>query len=76
MTTIAISKFKATCLAMLEEVRNTGEPLLITRRGQPIAQVFPPPTASPKSGFGCMRGTIEIVGDIVSPLDEEWDALR
>ncbi len=78
METIAISKFKATCLALLERVRKTGEPILVTRRGFPVAQILPPPAPKPaKSGFGCMRGTIEILGDIVEPLgSEDWEALR
>ena len=73
-----MSKFKATCLARLERVRQTGRPLLITRRGVPIAQVVaPPPPESPISGFGVMAGTVVEHGDILAPLDEsEWEALR
>lgn len=79
METLAISKFKATCLGVLERVRKTGQPVLVTKRGVPVAQVVPPPPPKPaeQSAFGCMRGTIEVVGDIVSPLpEEEWEALR
>ena len=43
MEEIAISKFKATCLAVLEKVRKTGKPVLVTRFGQPVAEVVPPP---------------------------------
>ena len=70
---MAISQFKATCLAVLERVRKTGQPLLVTKRGEPIAQVLPPPPPAPaeESRFGCMRGTLEIVADIVQPLPEE-----
>jgi len=42
METVAISEFKATCLALLERVKNTREPILITKKGKPIAQVLPP----------------------------------
>ena len=73
-----ISKFKATCLALLERVRQSGEPILITKRGEPIAQVVPPPPPEEigRSAFGCARGKLEIVGDIVSPLPEDlWEAL-
>ncbi len=76
---IAISHFKATCLATLERVRKTGEPILVTRRGKPVAQIQPPPRPEPKgkSLFGCMKGTAEVLGDIVSPLPEkDWKALR
>mgnify|MGYP000489449142 CR=1 FL=1 len=73
-----ISKFKATCLAVLERVRRTGRPLLVTKRGVPIAQVVPAPREEPARGaFGAMRGTAEELGDIVEPLpEEEWEALR
>lgn len=78
MRTIAISKFKATCLAELERVRRSGERLLVTKRGEPIAEVVPPSgPASGKRKLGEGVGTASIVGDIVSPvLDErEVDAL-
>ena len=57
--TIAISKFKATCLALLDSVNKTGQPLIVTRRGEPIAQIVPPPAtqkkklASGRSLFSC-----------------------
>ncbi|MEM7483107.1 MAG: type II toxin-antitoxin system prevent-host-death family antitoxin [Acidobacteriota bacterium] len=75
---IAISKFKATCLSRLETVRRTGQPLLVTKHGVPIAQVLPPPAPEPPAtGFGCMRDTVEVLSDIVSPADPgEWDAAR
>ena len=76
--TVSISRFKATCLAALERVRRTGRPLLVTKRGVPIAQVLPPPEpVLDQSAFGCMRGTVEEIGDIVEPLPEEdWEVLR
>ena len=78
MDTIAVSKFKATRLARLERVRQTGRPLLITKRGVPIAQVIAPPQPeSPLTGFGIMAGTVVEHGDILAPLDEsDWEALR
>ncbi|MFP3938905.1 MAG: type II toxin-antitoxin system Phd/YefM family antitoxin [Acidobacteriota bacterium] len=79
MEAVAISKFKATCLALLDRVRKTGQPILITKRGEPIAQVVPPPPPeSPgKSTFGSMADTVEIVGDIVEPVGvEDWEALQ
>jgi prevent-host-death family protein len=75
MDSLPISRFKATCLAALEQVRRTGRPLLVTKRGVPIAQVIPPPPPD-SSAFGAMRGTAEEAGDIVQPLGEEdWEAL-
>ena len=71
MEQIAISKFKATCLALLEEVRKTREPILITRFGKPVAQVVPPEPPKPnRRKLGGLSRTIQITGDIVSPPDE------
>jgi len=76
---IPISKFKATCLAVLERVRRTRTPVLITRHGVPVAQVVPPqPAEQPKSWLGSMAGSVQILGDIISPAadESEWEALR
>lgn len=77
--TIAISEFKATCLAVLEEVRRTGASIVVTRRGKPIAEVVPPSLASSaESWLGAMRGSALIAGDLVAPVSDasEWDATR
>ena len=79
MRDIAISKFKATCLAVLDEVDKTHQPIRITRRGKPIAEIGPPaPSSKIADAVGCMIGRIKILGDIVSPStdEREWDALR
>lgn len=79
MDTVNISTFKATCLARLDRVKRTGRPLLITRKGEPVAQVNPPPPAQPKASWlGTMQTTGRIVGDIVSPAtsDRDWEVLR
>jgi prevent-host-death family protein len=66
---IAISKFKAKCLSLLEEVNKTKTPLRVTRRGIPIADVIPASSeAEERSWVGSMSGSIDIVGDIVSPV--------
>jgi prevent-host-death family protein len=66
---IAISKFKARCLSLLEEVSKTKAPLRVTRRGKPIADVIPTSSeAEERSWIGSMPGSIDIVGDIVSPV--------
>jgi prevent-host-death family protein len=78
MERVPVSKFKATCLALLERVRRTGQPILVTRRGVPIAQVIPPPPRErPESWLGSLKGTGRITGDILSPALEEnvWEAL-
>ena len=76
---MAISKFKATCLAVLERVRKTGKPVRVTRFGVPVADVGPPAAAPRKRReLGTLRGPGRIVGDIVAPATdaEDWDVLR
>ena len=65
--TLAISRFKATCLAVLEDVRRTGRPLTVTRFGKPVARIVPPDVdASERSRvLGDYAGQAEIVGDII-----------
>lgn len=72
-----ISKFKATCLAVLEEVRRTREPVRVTRRGEPMAEVVAPQPAATNSWMGAWRGQIQILGDIVAPAADprDWEAI-
>ena len=79
MESMPISKFKATCLAVLEQVRRTHRPVLVTRRGQPVAEIVPPRAGERGADWlGAMEGTGEIVGDIVAPVvvPDEWSARR
>jgi prevent-host-death family protein len=79
MERVTISKFKATCLRLLDNVKKTGQPLLVTRKGEPIALVSPPPPPSKsRTWLGSMKDTIKITGDIISPALEEkdWEALQ
>jgi prevent-host-death family protein len=79
MEEIQISKFKATCLAVLDRVGKTRVPVLVTRFGKPVAQIVPPSPATRDEGWlGCMRDRTRIVGDIVSPASDpsDWDVLR
>jgi len=76
--TIAISKFKATCLAVLERVRVTGKRVVVTRFGEPVAEVVPPtPPAREPDWLGSMAGRGAIKGDLLEPIvgEEEWEAL-
>ena len=72
MEEIAISKFKATCLAVLERVKQTGQPVLVTRFGQPVAQIVPP-AARKAPRFGTGVGSTDIIGDIVAPTGDIAD---
>jgi prevent-host-death family protein len=76
---MAISQFKATCLSVLERVRKTRTPILITRHGVPVAQIVPPPPVdAPHSWLGSLSGSLTITGDIVSPVmnESDWEAGR
>ena len=76
---MAISKFKATCLAVLERVRRTGKPVLVTRFGKPVAEIVPPrPRPRSKSWLGSLSDTGKITGNVVAPASDEqdWDVLR
>ena len=76
---VSISKFKASCLALLKKVKRTGQPILVTRKGEPIAQVVPPPPPKkPESWLGSFQSSGKILGDVVSPATEErdWEALK
>ena len=72
--TIPAGEFKAKCLKLLDEVAEKHETLVITKRGKPVAKLSPVPA---EKGFvGSMRGTGEILGDIISPIDVEWEAMK
>ena len=62
---INAAEFKAKCLKLIDEVAATRKPLIITKRGRPVASVVPIVNAAPQKMFGYMKGTGEIVGDIV-----------
>jgi prevent-host-death family protein len=68
MQDVPISKFKAKCLGLIEQVHKTRQPLRITRHGQPVAEVIPAGPDRKRKFVGGMVGTGKIVGDIVSPV--------
>jgi prevent-host-death family protein len=77
--TMPISEFKATCLSVLERVRLTGEPLLVTRRGQPVAIISPPPAVVAPSWLGsCADDGSVFQDDLIAPAvaAEEWEAVQ
>ena len=76
---IAISEFKAKCLALVEAVSKTKTPLRITRRGKALADVVPAsPEAGEKDWMGSMAESTKIIGDIISPVIDvrEFEALQ
>ena len=77
MKAIPAGQFKARCLRIMDEVRSTREPVLITKKGRPVAKLVPA-DGQPEDIFGCLKDEIKIVGDIESPVTplKDWDALR
>jgi len=75
--TMAAGEFKAKCLQVMDQVHSTRKPVVITKRGKPIAKLVPA-GESRASAFDSLKGKIEILGDIVSPIvpPEDWDALK
>ena len=74
MRTIKASEFKAKCLKIMDEVASTGEPVVITKHGVPVAQLVAA-VRKPETLFGALEGSVTILGDIIAPIDVEWDAL-
>ncbi len=74
MKTVLISEFKAKCIQMLKEVQNTGKPLTVTLRGEPIARVEPiKPPPGTRRRLGALRGWIKIKGDIIRcDMENDW----
>jgi len=77
-TTIPAGEFKAKCLKLLDEVAEKRETLVITKHGKPVAQLVPvpEPEVERKGIVGSMKGSVLWEGDIISPIDVEWDAMK
>jgi prevent-host-death family protein len=74
MKTMVISEFKAKCIAVLKEAQRTHEPILVTRRGHPLARIEPVFDDPPPRRLGTLRGHIVIKGDIVgADFDGDWE---
>ena len=77
MKTMAAGQFKARCLRVMDDVQSTREPVVITKKGRPVAKLVPAEEAS-DDFLGKLSGTMTIVGDITQPIEdpEAWEALR
>jgi prevent-host-death family protein len=77
MKTMAAGEFKAKCLQVMDQVHSTRTPVVITKRGRPIAKLVPAEELR-TTAFDSLKGKIEILGDIVSPVVpwEDWEALK
>ena len=73
MKTIAASEFKAQCLTLMETVRSTKRPLVITKRGKPIAKLVPV-DATKDDFIGRLKGVFEVVGNLEDDAPEPWES--
>lgn len=85
MRTMAAGEFKAKCLAVMDEVQATGETIVVTKRGKPVARIAPleekAMQESPEAIFGCLKHMFKVETDFDSLVDpiipiEEWDHLK
>src|SRR5262249_57775971 len=72
---IKASEFKAKCLALIDEVADTGNPIVITKNGKPLVELVAHRVPK-RSPLGIWKDKVNIKGDIISPIDVEWDALK
>lgn len=75
MQTIKASEFKAKCLSLMDIVNETGDELIITKNGVPVSKLVPI-IERPKTLFGSNKDQLKITGDVMEPLDEEWEVLQ
>ena len=68
---IAAGEFKAKCLHLLDEVQRSRTEILITKRGRPVARLLPVDEQPPHI-LGRMKGSVQILGDLIAPIDEKW----
>jgi prevent-host-death family protein len=73
--TMTAAEFKAKCLEAMDRVAATGEPIIVTKRGKPVAQLGPV-AKKPTTLRGFLKGRIKSGKDIVSPIDVPWKASR
>lgn len=71
---INAAQFKAKCLKLIDDVAATRKPLVITKRGKPLAKLVPIEVETLPPLFGYMKGTVEILGDIVNVPHDAWAA--
>ena len=71
---ISAAEFKAKCLKLMDEIAKTHKPIIITKRGKPVAKLVSVEPEPRRPLFGYMAGTITYMGDIESPIDVEWEA--
>jgi prevent-host-death family protein len=74
VTMTSAGDFKARCLSLMDDVQSSGGEILITKRGRPVARLVPAGPRHPSALFGRMSGSVQILGDLVAPIGDAWDA--
>jgi prevent-host-death family protein len=73
---VGAGQFKSQCLKLMDQVQQTREEIVITKHGKPVAKLVPIQEAHADSIIGFMKGSVQVTGDIIAPLDEEWEVLQ
>ncbi|PYS39361.1 MAG: type II toxin-antitoxin system Phd/YefM family antitoxin, partial [Acidobacteria bacterium] len=76
MKTMQVSDFKTKCIAVLKEVARSGEPVVVTLRGRPMARVEPFTNSTPGKRLGTLKGNMRIRRDIAQlDASKDWEML-
>ena len=70
---VPAAKFKATCLELMDRVRETGVEYIVTKHGEPVARLVPYEAARSATPFGCLKGSVLAYERPFDPIDDEWD---
>jgi prevent-host-death family protein len=76
MKIMKASEFKAKCLAVMDEVAKSGQAVVVTKNGKPLVELVPHQAKQKRSLIGLLKDDLVIKGDIISPIDVEWDAMK
>jgi len=71
---VGAAEFKARCLELMDDVRERGGEIVITKYGEPVAKLVPVEPVARGDAFGILKGTVTYHGDIVAPTGERWNA--
>ena len=71
---IPAGEFKAKCLQLMDEVKSLHVEIIITKFGKPVAKLVPMQELSPRSLFGCLKGSVKRADDLIAPTGASWDA--
>ena len=70
---VPAGEFKARCLKLMDDVQRDHVPIIVTKRGKPVVKIVPLDNAAPPL-FGALAGSLSIVGDIITPIETQWEA--